>query len=373
MTQREQQILDWIRENPRISQQELAEKAGITRSSVAVHISNLAKKGYILGKGYVLSQEPERYVVGIGAVNIDLMGRSREKLVMEDSNPGFISMSVGGVTHNICENASRLGAGVNLISVTGDDIYGEKIRRECVAAGIDVSHFLILEGESSSTYLSLHDSNGEMALAMSDMRVLQKLSVDFLRKQHSLLRGAAAIVMDGGLPQEVLDYVRESYGEDIPIFADPVSTAYARKFTGDLHGYHTVKPNLLETEIMAGRKIENDGDLSAACEALLDRGAERVVVSLGRRGCRCYQKSGPAYAAWGPPMDRIVNATGAGDAFLGALLTAHLQDTPVEEALRFATAASRMAISHQATIHPGISARAVREIMDRDGLRCEKL
>ena len=182
-----------------------------------------------------------------------------------------------------------------------------------------------------------------------------------------------AIVMDGGLPQEVLDYVRESYGEDIPIFADPVSTAYARKFTGDLHGYHTVKPNLLETEIMAGRKIENDGDLSAACEALLDRGAERVVVSLGRRGCRCYQKSGPAYAAWGPPMDRIVNATGAGDAFLGALLTAHLQDTPVEEALRFATAASRMAISHQATIHPGISARAVREIMDRDGLRCEKL
>ena len=56
MTQREQQILDWIRENPRISQQELAERAGITRSSVAVHISNLAKKGYILGKGYVLSQ-----------------------------------------------------------------------------------------------------------------------------------------------------------------------------------------------------------------------------------------------------------------------------------------------------------------------------
>lgn len=373
MTQREQQILDWIRENPRISQQELAEKAGITRSSVAVHISNLAKKGYILGKGYVLSQAPERYVVGIGAVNIDLMGRSREALVMEDSNPGFISMSVGGVTHNICENASRLGASVKMISVTGDDIYGEKIRRECVAAGIDVSHFLILEGESSSTYLSIHNANGEMALAMSDMRVLQKLSVDFLKKHHSLLRGAAAIVMDGGLPQEVLDYVRESYGGEIPIFADPVSTAYARKFTGDLHGYHTLKPNLLETEVMAGRKIRNDDDLSASCQVLLDRGAERVVVSLGRRGCRCYQKNGPAYAAWGPPMDQIVNATGAGDAFLGALLSAQLQDIPLEEALRFATAASRMAISHQATIHPGISARAVREIVEREDLRCEEL
>ena len=49
MTQRERQILNWIEENPLISQQELAEKAGITRSSVAVHISNLMKKGYITG------------------------------------------------------------------------------------------------------------------------------------------------------------------------------------------------------------------------------------------------------------------------------------------------------------------------------------
>ena len=52
MTQRERQLLNWIQEDPLISQQELADRAGITRSSVAVHISNLMRKGYILGKGY---------------------------------------------------------------------------------------------------------------------------------------------------------------------------------------------------------------------------------------------------------------------------------------------------------------------------------
>ncbi len=51
MTQRERQILRWIEENPIISQQELADKAGITRSSAAVHISNLMKKGHIAGQG----------------------------------------------------------------------------------------------------------------------------------------------------------------------------------------------------------------------------------------------------------------------------------------------------------------------------------
>ena len=50
MTQRERQILNWIEADPMISQQELAERAGITRSSVAVHISNLMKKGCIAGK-----------------------------------------------------------------------------------------------------------------------------------------------------------------------------------------------------------------------------------------------------------------------------------------------------------------------------------
>ena len=68
MTQRERQLLNWIKENPLISQQELAEKAGITRSSVAVHISNLMKKGCIAGKGYIVRTAP--YAAVVGGVNM---------------------------------------------------------------------------------------------------------------------------------------------------------------------------------------------------------------------------------------------------------------------------------------------------------------
>lgn len=63
MTQRERQLLRWIEENPMITQQELADKAGITRSSAAVHISNLMKKGHIAGKGYILRTAPYAVVV----------------------------------------------------------------------------------------------------------------------------------------------------------------------------------------------------------------------------------------------------------------------------------------------------------------------
>ncbi len=85
MTQREAQILQWIQENPLISQQELADRAGITRSSVAVHISNLMKKGYIDGKGYIVRPQPLRTVVG--GVNMDIGGGPVGPLVGRTPTP----------------------------------------------------------------------------------------------------------------------------------------------------------------------------------------------------------------------------------------------------------------------------------------------
>ena len=74
MTRREQEILEIIKEKPTIEQSELAAMLGITRSSVAVHIANLQKKGYILGRGYIVNNGD--YIVGIGAANVDVHGLS---------------------------------------------------------------------------------------------------------------------------------------------------------------------------------------------------------------------------------------------------------------------------------------------------------
>lgn len=64
MTQRERQILQLIESDPMIPQQDLADALNITRSSVAVHISNLIKKGYIAGKGYVVRSGSYAALVG---------------------------------------------------------------------------------------------------------------------------------------------------------------------------------------------------------------------------------------------------------------------------------------------------------------------
>ena len=151
MTQRERQILQWIEQDPMISQEALAEKAGITRSSVAVHISNLMKKGYIAGKGYVLRSGT--YAAVVGGVNMDIGGQSYAPLIAGDSNPGRVQMSLGGVGRNIAHNMALLGLDVRLLTAFGDGLSAQRIAASCGELGIDISQALQVPGGSTSTYL----------------------------------------------------------------------------------------------------------------------------------------------------------------------------------------------------------------------------
>jgi DNA-binding CsgD family transcriptional regulator len=115
MTKREEELLKLIRKNPAYSQSELAAILGITRSSVAVHITNLVKKGHILGKGYILKQED--YICVLGGSNMDIVGFPNKRLIQNDSNPGKVKISLGGVGRNIAENLVHLGISTKLISM----------------------------------------------------------------------------------------------------------------------------------------------------------------------------------------------------------------------------------------------------------------
>ena len=188
MTQRERQILQLIESNPMISQQELAEELGITRSSVAVHISNLMSKGHIAGRGYVLRSGS--YAVVVGGVNVDIGGKSFAPLIAADSNPGTVKISLGGVGRNIAHNLSLLGTDVRMLTAFGDDVHGQRIAASCSELGIDASHARRITGGTTSTYLYLTDEKGEMALAVSDMEICKKITPTYLAGNLSLLQNA---------------------------------------------------------------------------------------------------------------------------------------------------------------------------------------
>ncbi len=359
MTQRERQVLQLIEADPLISQQDIAKKLGITRSSVAVHISNLTKKGCIAGRGYVLRSGS--YAVVVGGVNVDIGGRSFAPLVAADSNPGAVSISLGGVGRNIAHNLALLGTGVHLLSAYADDVNGERVAASCSELGIDLSHALHVMGGTTSTYLYLTDEKGEMALAVSDMEICKKITPAYLAAQLPLLQNAQVVVADANLPEESLQYLAENCAA--PLFVDPVSTVKAKKVASILGKIHTLKPNRLEAELLSGVEIHSRADLDRAADALMARGLHRIFISLGADG---------VYAAMGQQRvllpnlpGAMVNTTGCGDAFMAAIVWAYLEGMDLERTALAGLAAGSIAMESVQTINPAMSAAAIRSRMNR--------
>ena len=359
MTQRERQLLRWIEENPLISQQELADRAGITRSSVAVHISNLMKKGHIAGKGYIVTSAP--YAVVIGGVNMDIGGTSHQKLRDADSNPGKVRMSLGGVGRNIAHNMSLLGVDTRMLTAFGDDLYAQKIAASCGELGIDISRSLQVPGGSTSTYLFIADENGDMALAVSDMEIYEHLTPAFLATRTPLLNNAQVVVMDTNIPAESIAWVAEHI--DLPIFVDPVSTVKAEKIRPILGKIHTLKPNRLEAELLSGVTITDEASLNKAADVLLSTGLRRVFISLGGDGVFAADHNSRCHLPCLPGT--MVNTTGCGDAFMAAIVWAYLEGTDLAGTARAGLAASVIAMESAETINPDMSVDALRQRLSR--------
>ena len=359
MTQRERQILRWIEENPMISQQELADKAGIARSSVAVHISNLMKKGHIAGKGYIVSSAP--YAVVVGGVNMDIGGVPAAPLVPADSNPGAVRMSLGGVGRNIAHNMALLGLDVRLLTAFGDDLYAQRIAASCGELGIDISRSLQVPGGRTSTYLFIADEKGEMELALSDMDIYRRITPAFLAARTALLQNAQLVVVDANIPAEAIAWIADHVTP--PVFADPVSTAKAERLRPVLGKLHTLKPNRIEAELLSGVVITDEAGLNRAADKLLETGLRRVFLSLGGDGVLAADHSGRVRLPCLP--GNRVNTTGCGDAFMAALAWAYLEGTDLEGTALAGSAAASIAMESGETINEAMSAQALAQRMGR--------
>lgn len=363
MTNREQEILDLIKKNPMISQSDIANILGITRSSVAVHITNLLKKGRLLGKGYIIPNNS--YVSIVGGANMDIQGFPTENLILKDSNIGEVKISLGGVGRNIGENLVKLGIDTRLISIIGDDIYGSKILEESRLVGLNMQDSLILEGEATSTYLSILDESGDMAVAISNMGIYDRMTVEFIKGKKHVIENSKICIIDANIPREVIEYILTSY-KDTDFFLDTVSTAKAKRVK-DLIGYfNTIKVNKIEAEILTGIKITNEKDLKNTSEYFHKKGVKNIFITLGAEGV--FYSDGTNMKQIKGPNVKVINATGAGDAFIAALAYAHLNNIRIDESARIAMAASIIALSHENTINPNMSIENINSKMEEIGL-----
>lgn len=355
MTNREAQIFQWIMENPMISQEELAAKAGIARSSAAVHISNLMKKGYILGKGYVTSG-PD-YCAIIGSAGIDIGGTPQQSLVEGESNEGRAVRSLGGVGRNIAHDLRLLGISAKLITAIGDDNYARKIIESCEELGIDIADSLKTTRADTSIYLYIADEKGDRRLAISDTRIFDNLTANFVSAKMEMLNKARMVILDANIPAEAIALVCGRCRA--PIFAFPVSARSAEKFLDVLDKITVVVCRKSEAEVLSGIQIRDKDTLERAADIIMEKGAKNVFILVEKGGvyCACYDEQFMQNGIGGEQ----VNVSGSDDAFMAGVVLGYMKHMNIRQMAKLGQAASGITMEVEENVNLQLCIPAVAE------------
>jgi pseudouridine kinase len=363
LTEREHQIVALLRRDPMLGSAAIAEQLGTTRAAVNVHLSNLGKKGVILGRGYLLSEQAG--VVVVGGANIDVKARSAAPATQHTSNPGHGSMAPGGVARNVAENLARLGTRTHLVAAVGRDALGDNLLAATAAAGVRLE-FVHRSELPTGTYTALLDSDGELIVAVADMAATDDLGPDQINDARDVIATAGLVVLDGNLATASLEHALDLAGAaGVRTILEPVSVPKAQLLTAFIcpdRPLYAVTPNRDELTALTGLEARTGRQLRLAADNLHERGVEQVWVRLGENGSLLSSASAGATLIPAVPTT-VQDVTGAGDAMLAAFCHALLDGDDAVAAARYGHAAAALTIGSRHTVRPDLTPRLVRSAL----------
>ncbi|MEL7655633.1 MAG: PfkB family carbohydrate kinase, partial [Bacillota bacterium] len=238
-------------------------------------------------------------------------------------------------------------------SVAGDDFPGRGAVRELQDLGVDVAHVKLLQEESTAVYMSILNLLGDMELALCNMDVLERISIDFIEAALESIKKSKIVGIDTNLTEETIGYTTSILGE-IPLFLDPVSVTKAERAKNFIGRFHTIKPNRMEAEILAGMQIMSGEELEKAGQWFIEQGVKRVFITLGGGGV--YYQDEKESGILRPKTAEIVSATGAGDAFSAAIIYSHLKGYDIKKTAETGMAAAEIAMQSKSAVNRCMSA-----------------
>ncbi|WP_109510401.1 carbohydrate kinase [Nocardioides speluncae] len=363
LTKREREIVALLRREPTIKPSAIAERIGSSTAAVNVHLSNLSRKGVVLGRGYLLSDAPG--VVVVGGTNVDVKARSAAPATPGTSNPGSASMRPGGVGRNIAENLARLGTRTHLVSVVGRDPLGETVMSQTAAAGVRLEHVLRTD-EPTGTYTAVLDSDGELVVAVSAMTATERLGPEHVSEARDLIAASGMVIADGNLRLDTLQHTLNlAAAAGARAVLEPVSVPKARALAPALAAdrpLYAVTPNRAELGALTGLPTDTDSEVLQAAASLHDRGVELVWVRLGDRGSLLSGADAEPVTIPAIPTE-VDDVTGAGDAALAAFCHALLAGEEPASAVRFGHAAAALTVASTDTVRTDLTERLVRSAL----------
>lgn len=271
----------------------------------------------------------------IGGMNVDRKLSSFSDYLEETSNPVHMTQSVGGVARNVAENLGRLGMPCVLLSMWGKDGDAYYLKKQ-TSSFVDCSQITEHAYLPTSTYIAVLEKNGNLKTAYACMDICEEMDAAWLKPQLEQIKPYDVVVADLNLPQSSLELLlSEQQKKQFFLSFIPVSVAKMSKMPASLKGLSLLVVNQLETETYLHLSIKTEEDLLMAAKAWKARGVDTVVITQGGKKLCCLSEKEELMLV--PPyLEKMVDATGAGDAFCATLLAALFNQNTLKESLLLA-------------------------------------
>jgi ribokinase len=284
-------------------------------------------------------------ILVVGSINMDLVARcphipARGETILGSGftrNPG--GKGANGATAAARLLSARMGGRVAMLGAVGRDDHGVALVRHLGERGVDIAHVLQLDDVPTGVALIAVADDGENSIV-----VVPGANGD-LRPEHvaAILPALspAAVLMQMEIPPETVEraaMLGRQAGARVLLDPAPAPAALSAAL---LRTVDVLLPNKGELAALAGMPVGSAAEAGCAATALRGRGVGAVVVKRGDQGALVVDAQGPRAV----PTLRVdvVDTTGAGDCFDGALAVAMVEGRPLDEAVRFATHAAALA------------------------------
>lgn len=286
-------------------------------------------------------------VVGIGSCGIDYFAIVPRLLGPEEKiSAERMEVHPGGVTANNLTQVARLGVSTGWLGLIGDDESGRLIQKAFTDDGMDVSGVEVVKGERSTMTWIPVDARGERCIYMFP-NANGKLSVHQVDTRFAAhIRSAKHFHTEASqLPlapiKEALRIAKEAKVRTIfdldvaPSFFNQMNLGTQADLCSALRLVDVLKPCKV-----AARELTGESDLARIADELLGTGPRLVAITQGAEGCliatRQEKVRVPAFQV------KVVDTTGAGDAFMGGLSFGLLQGWDLQRLGIFANACAAL-------------------------------
>lgn len=271
-------------------------------------------------------------ILVVGSINADLVFQTSRRPEPGETVLGSSFITVpGGKGANQAVAAARLGAKVGFLGCVGDDANGRLMLENLQKQGVDTQGIKMLEGISTGVAgIILSDGENSIIVIPGANHLVTKEIID---EQIQLISNSGMIVLQLEIPIETVEYVLEICSkQNIPVILNPAPAADISMDSILKATYIT--PN--ETELM---HLFGNRD----AEDIIKEYPNKLILTRGKKGAS-YHNGEKLIHVEGHPV-KVVDTTGAGDTFNGALAAGIIEGKELKAAVEFANKAAAISVT----------------------------